>query len=354
MLAEGRAKEAAGRPRKEHTSIQWFGTLPQEALVALDVARISDPEQLAALAPVLTELQNARLRNAPHCRPIAPAELGQAAASDKRFAERAILVARRGERVVGWCHVEPPGTARTAGDVYPYVGGEVVFQSGLPFHEAVADGEEIIRALLYAALQAQAQQGQSHLELLAPEDCGAEGALRAQGMQPADKWATYVSPMSEGPVGRGKLTVRSLAEAELSGLPALLAELGVLAGEFTDDDFRQLRRRFPDFEPDGLLVAVREDEAVGYAAVMIDSAYTSATGRSRAWLGLGPLGIGVRRVPEHASWLAVLVNAAHIVAARRGAQELAIVASLDSRDRSFWERLGFQPEVRWRRWRADV
>ncbi len=322
--------------------------------MALDVLRISEREELVDLAPTLGELQNAQVSSAPHCRPITPDELQDRARTDNRFAERTILVARDGDRVAGWSHLEPPRIARTAGDVYPYVGGEVAFQSGLPLCRAGPTDEEVIRALLYGACQARAQQSQPHLELFAPDDCGAEAALRAEGLQPADDWATYVVSVSEGPAGSTPLTVRAARETEFQDLPTLLQDLSLLAGEFTGDDFAQLRRRFPDFGTDGLLVALQANKVVGYAAVMMDPAYASATGRERAWLGLGPLGIGVRRVPEQAEWLRCLANAARIVACRQGAGELALVASLDSRERTFWQKLGFQPEVRWRRWRVDL
>lgn len=354
MCRETEAKEARPGAWKGFTVIGSLQTGPQEAPVALDVRRISDREQLAHLAPALAELHNSEVGSAPHCRPVATDEIQDWARADNRFAERTILVAQRGGEVVGWSHLEPPGVARTAGDLYPYLGGEVVFQSGLPFSRAGPGDEEVIRGLLYAACQAQAQQGVPHLELLAPADCGAEAALRAEGLQPADDWATYVVPVAQGPAGSTPLTVRAASPGEVADLPELLHALDLLTGEFTDEDFRALRERFPGFRRDGLLVAQRADEVVGYAAVMLDPAYAGATGRERAWLGLGPLGIGVRGVPEQAGWLRTLANAARIVAFRQGAGELALVASLDSRERTFWEGLGFDPEVRWRRWRVDL
>lgn len=327
---------------------------PQEAQVVLDVERLTQPAQLADLAPVLADLQNAQLEVAPHYRPITARELEDFAAADKRFRDRAILVARHDEAVAGWCHLEPPGTARTGGDLYPYVGGEVAFQPGLPFAAAGHDGVEVVRALLYGACQIRAQQACLHLELFAPQTCETTRALRDEGLQPADDWATYVVPVSEARRGSASLTVRAVEAGEVQELPTRLSDLGLIAGDFAASDLRQLLRQFPGSGPDGLLLALRSGEVVGYAAVTVDPVYASATGRDRAWLGLGPLGLGIRGAAEHPELLGSLVSAACIKAFAQGASELAIVAGLGGRGRGFWEGLGFRAEVRWRRWRVDL
>ena len=327
---------------------------PQEAQVALDVERLTRPDQLVDLAPALADLQNAQLELAPHYRPIAARELTDFAEADSRFRERAVLVARRDEIVVGWCHLEPPNTARTAGDLYPYVGGEVAFQPGLPFAARGPDDVEVVRALLYGACQIRAQQERPHLELFAQEDCNAKRALRNEGLQPADDWATYVMPVSEAHRGSARLTVRAVQEGELQDLPTRLSDLGLVTGDFAGGDLRQLLGRFPGCGSDGLLLALRANEVAGYAAVTVDPVYASATGRDRAWLGLGPLGIGIRGAAEQPELLGSLVKAACIKAFSQGASELALVAGLGSRERDFWEGLGFRTEVRWRRWRVDL
>jgi hypothetical protein len=324
------------------------------SLVSLSVERIDVSAQLVALAETLAELQRADQVSAPHYRPVTASQIERFLKLDNRARERAVLVARRGEAVVGWCHVEPPAAARTGGDVYPLVGAEVAFQPGLPHAAPGPEYGEIARALLYAACQVRAQQEAAHVELFAPDGCWAEQVLRGLGFQPADRWGTYVSQLSGGAVGQAPLTVSSLREPELPSFPALLAEHGLIESEFTSDDLARLVATVPGFAPQGLLLARRSGAVAGYAAVMVDREYASATGRERAWLGFGPLGMAVVPSGEQSDWLRTLVQAAAISASARGAQELAFVASTEGKQLSVWGRLDFVVEVRWRRWRTDL
>lgn len=322
--------------------------------MALDIERLSDREEAISLAPVLAELQEADLVALPHYRPVGAEEIVRFVQTDRRFSERAIIVARRDGEPKGWCHLEPPTTARTAGDIYPLVGGQAVFQPGLPHARADAEHADVVRGLLYACCQARAQQGQRHVEVYAPLECGSEGALRAAGFQPADNWATYLSTLGDGVVGRSPLSVSAVREPELDLLPPKLRELGLIQGEFTPDDLRQLIESFPGFTCQGLLIAERSGEMAGYAAAMVDAAYVSATDRRRAWVGFGPLGMGVLSGGEQEDWVSTLISATSISAFCRGATELAFVGSAEGRQPAVWGKLGFAIEVRWRRWRTDL
>jgi hypothetical protein len=322
--------------------------------VALDIERLTAVQQVVGLAEALAELQAAEQVSAPHCRPVTADEIADLARRDNRFSERGLLVARRDEGVVGWCHVEPPGVARAAGDLYPYVGGEAVFQSGLP-HAVPGPGyPEIIRGLLYAACQVRAQQDARHAELFVPDGSWAEQLLRGTGFQPADRWGTYVAPLAGGPIGEARLTVSPLRAADLDGLPVLLSEARLVEGEFGPEDLARLAASFRGFTPQGLLLARRSGAVAGYAAVTIDPAYVSATGRDRAWLAFGPLGMAVPPSGEQQEWLRALARAAAINAFARGATELAFVGGMEGRQPSVWAKLDFAIEVRWRRWRIDL
>ncbi len=320
----------------------------------LAIERLTDRDQVIAMAPALAELQEADLVSLPHYRPVTGDDIATYAGTDNRFSERAIIVATRGAEPVGWCHVEPPAVARTAGDLYPYTGGQVVFQPGLPHARADAEHSSVIRGLLYAASQVRAQQGARYVELFAPEDCGSEAALRAEGFQPVDNWATYLSALGDGKAGRSPLAVSAVREAELELVPAKLLQLGLLEGEFTVEDLAQLAGSVPGFTSQGLLIAERAREIVGYVAAMVDEAYVSATSRKRAWLGFGPLGMGVLPGGEQEEWIRTLVSAASISAFCRGATELAFVGSAEGRQPAVWEKLGFIREARWRRWRSGL
>ncbi len=322
--------------------------------MSLTIERIADRDQLESLAVPLAELQKADQVSAPHYRPVAVEDLVQAIRSDNRLADRALLVARRDEAVVGWCHVEPLQIARAGGDLHPYVGAEVVFQSGLPLAAPGPDYAEVARGLLYAACQVRAQQEKRCVEVFAPDGCWAEQVLRSVGFQPADRWGTYVGLLTGGPIGQSHLSVSPLREADLPSFPGLLAELQLVEGEFTSDDLNRLIATFPDFTPQGLLLARRSGTVAGYAAVMIDRAYASATSRERAWLGFGPLGMAVVPSGEQTDWLRTLIRAAAISAFARGATELAFVASAEGKQTAVWSRLDFRVEVRWRRWRVDL
>ena len=320
----------------------------------LTIERIASPEGLVSLADELAELQKADQVSAPHYRPVTADEIRAYVRLDNRFADRALLVARRDQAVVGWCHVEPPGVARAGGDLHPYVGAEVVFQPGLPHAPPSPEYAEVARGLLYAACQVRAQQDARHVELFAPDGCWAEQVLRSVGFQPADRWGTYVALLAGGPIGQSHLSVTPLKGNDVASFPGILAELDLIDGEFTTDDLNRLAATFPGFAPQGLLLARRSGALAGYAAVMIDPAYASATGRERAWLGFGPLGMAVVPSGEQTEWLRTLVRAAAISAFSRGASELAFVASTEGKQPTVWGRLDFRVEARWRRWRTDL
>jgi hypothetical protein len=322
--------------------------------VDLTIERIAAPDHLATLADQLAELQKADQVSAPHCRPVTADEIRAYARLDNRFADRALLVARRDRDVVGWCHVEPPNVARAGGDLHPYVGAEVVFQPGLPHAVPGPEYAEVARGLLYAACQVRAQQDLPHVELFAPDGCWAEQVLRSVGFQPADRWGTYVALLTGGPIGQPHLSVTPLKENDVASLPGILADLGLLEGEFTPEDLDRLAVTLPGFTAQGLLLARRSGALAGYVVVMIDPAYASATGRERAWLGLGPLGMAVVPSGEQTEWLRTLARAAAISAFSRGATELAFVASTEGKQSTVWSRLDFRVEVRWRRWRIDL
>ena len=322
--------------------------------MGLDIQRILDPTQVLDLAPILADLLKAALATAPHYRPVAVEELGRRVHNDTRFSQRALLVAFSDGTPCGWCHLEPLGLAQAAGDLYPYAGAQIVFQPGLP-HVHAGDGySAVVRALLYAACQIRAQQGAAVAELYAPADSAADDALRAEGFQPVDAWATYVTGLSGAKAGRAPLHVSSVKAAGLDRVPALLREVGLLAGDFEPSDLAALIASCPDFDAQGLLLAQSAGEIVGYAAVMVDRAYVAATGRKRAWLGFGPFGLAALPGPEHAERIATLVSAARISAFCRGATELAFVANAEGRQPVIWAERGFEMEVPWRRWRTEL
>lgn len=322
--------------------------------MSLDIQRIPDPDQFVLLAEPLAGLQNAGLPDAPHCRPVTAEELIRRVRCDRRFGDRAILVAYEVGTPVGWCHLEPPSVALTGGDLYPYVGGHTVFQPGLPHIPSGAEYSPTLRALLYAACQVRAQQGASSVELFAPVQCPAERELRAAGFESTDVWATYVSDIGHARPGRAPLHVSSVRPSDAHRFVVLLIEAGLIHGEFTPDDLLSLMEAAGDFDSQSLLLAETEAQVVGYAAVVIDPSYVAATGRRRAWFGFGPLGMAALRGPEHPERIATLISGARISAFCRGATELALVASAERDQTGRWADRGFTVEVRWRRWVARL
>jgi hypothetical protein len=322
--------------------------------VGLDIRRLADRSAVLDVASILVDLHKASSVAAPHYRPISTEELERRLTSDPRFAQRAILLAERDGGPCGWCHLEPPAIALTGGDVYPYVGGHVVFQPGLP-HVPPGHGHgPTVRALLYAVLQIRAQQGAQTVELFASAGSAAEDALRAEGFQQADEWATYVSPLASARAGRAPLHVAAIRASDLPGFPAQLEALGLLARPFTDEDLQGLIASFAGFDLQGVLVAQSNGRPVGYVVVMVDGSYVAATGRKRAWLGFGPLALGAVAGPEHHERLATLISAARISAFCRGATELAVVAGAEGREVAAWADRGFEREVPWWRWRTQL
>ena len=322
--------------------------------MSLDIQRISHPDGVRRLAPELADLQNRAGADAPHYRPIAIEEIERRLRHDPRFRERAILVARDDRGSVGWCHLEPVGMALTGGDLYPYVGAHSVFAPGVPH---VPDGEAYsaaVRGLLYAACQIRAQQGAPTVELFTPEGSAAEDSLHAEGFQPVDAWATYVAGLSGARAGRAPLHVSSVPRSEVDRLPRVLREAGLLDREFTPGDLSALSEAAGNLDSQGLLIAETGGSVVGYAAVMADDAYSAATGRQRAWIGFGPLGMGALPGPEQMERFATLLSAARISAFCRGAVELAFVASAEGHQPGIWAERGFGIEARWRRWRTEL
>jgi len=320
----------------------------------LDIQRLSHPEEVRSLAPTLAALQNAAGADAPHYRPVAAEEIERRLHRDPRFRERAILVARECSEAIGWCHLEPPEVALTGGDLYPYVGAHSAFAPGAPHVPRREGYSAITRGLLYAACQIRAQQGAEAVELFVPDGSPAEEPLRAEGFQPVDAWATYVAGLSGVRTGRAPLHVSSVRRADIDRFPLVLTETGLIDRTFTPGDLAALIESAGNFDPQGLLIAQTAGSVVGYAAVMEDPAYSAATGRARAWLGFGPLGMGALPGPEQIERFATLVSAARISAFCRGAKELAFVGSAEVQQPHVWEERGFAVEARWRRWRTEL
>lgn len=315
------------------------------------IRRIETITDLGALSEGLAALQNEAYCDLPNFRPVQAEEFVSKARADRRWPARLLFVAER-DGLVGFVCVEPTWQARPGGDVYPYVGGEIVLQASVvPSTQA---DDEVQGRLLRRAMRELASRGQRRMRVVVPAEAGFLNALFGrEGFQEHGRLLSLRAAVGAQRMGQPGCTTRPLREQDLDTVLALhnssFRGLHKAYGweDVRPEDVALLQRTARGYDPKGFIVAEAEGDIVGYAAAMADQALNAAHGVERGFFALGPLGLAVgSSAGEEVSRSLMLAGMASLAA--RGCKEAELVTEAqDEAALRFFSELGFQRVTEW-------
>ncbi len=324
----------------------------------MKVRRIETVGELADLSEQLARLSNATCSRLPNFRPLEPAELAAKGRADRRFPARLLLVAHD-HRVLGWASVEPPWQAHAGGDIYPYVGGEVVLQpSALP---ALDDNPEIQAALVRRAMRELVARGKSSVEAVVPPEVeGLRGVLGSAGFVEQRRLLSVRAPVGGQRLVDGECRTRAAREGELGAVlklhNAAFAAVHKAYGwrVVGPADLVLLARSAKGYDARGIIVCQLDDEIMGYVVAMADRAFNEQHSLRRGFFALGPLGLATRAgSPPEVSRALMLSGMASLAA--RGCNEAELVTDADDAAAlRFYADLEFRPAREWLVLRAPL
>jgi ribosomal protein S18 acetylase RimI-like enzyme len=319
------------------------------------IHRIETVAELSEGAEGLAAMQNQAYEGTPNFRPVTGAELVAKARSDRRFPARLLLVAREGSRVLGWINVEPTWQPNIGGDIYPYVGGEIVFQPSLV---PVAPGPraDAVRAqLLRRAMRELAQRGKSELQLIVPEgDAAFGGVLEEQGFREIERMVSFRAEMGPQEMKASGCVTRRMRADDL----AAVIDLHNAAFEhiqklhrwqrLTREDLSLLEASVRGYDANGMIVAEWDGRIAGYITAMTDPAYDGVHGTRRGWIGFAQMGLAVSPDSQGLGVGRALMLAAMASLMQRGCQDVELITDRESEQAmGFYRALGFEVVRQW-------
>lgn len=337
------------------------------------VQRLQRLEQIRGVAPALAATHNEAYAATPNYRPITAEEILRKACLDHRLEQRLIYVWTRGTEVLAWCNVEPPSQANIGGDLYPYVGGEMVLQPSLIALHPDWRGCGLEAKLLTVAATDLAAGGKPAMQLiLSEEDQDARALYHEAGFREIGRMVSLRATLAQlQPDPRGVTTRRLRTE----NLPQLLrlhnaafAELCRLRGwqALSVEDLDLLRQSVTGYDDRGVLLAYRDGEPVGYVAAMVDPVFNEQHGdqddrgdqdgrggqngrrAKRGWIGLAQLGLTVAPELYGQGLGSGLMAAALVYLAGRQMKEAELITDLQNHQAvAFYTALGFEAVREW-------
>jgi hypothetical protein len=315
------------------------------------IRRIETVSELAELSEDLARLHNATCAPLPNFRPLDPAELAAKGRADRRFPARLILLAYE-HRPLGWVSVEPTWQAHAGGDLYPYVGGEIVLQpSAIP---ALDDDAEVQEALVRRALRELAARGKRLMEVVVPAEAeGLTEVYQRVGFAAHRRFLSLRAPVGGQRLVDGECRTRSVREAELGDVLklhnfAFAAMHKAYGWQFVSmEDLVLLSRSAKGFDPRGIIVCELENDLVGYVVAMTDAAFNEHHSLRRGFFALGPLGLATKQgSPPDVSRALMLSGMAYLAA--HGCSEAELVTdAADHAALAFYADLEFAPVQEW-------
>jgi len=317
----------------------------------LAIRKLDTISGLAALSEGLAALHNEAYRDLPNFRPVQAQEFVDKAKADRRWPARLLFVAED-DAPCGFVSIEPTWAARSAGDLYPYVGGEIVLQaSAVP---AAGADDEVQGRLLRRAMRELASRGQQRMQVMVPAEASYLNALFArEGFREHRRLFSLRAKVGAQRMSPAPCTTRVMREQDLPAVLELhnrrFAGLHKAYGweDVRPEDVTLLQNTARGCDPKGFLVAEADGEIVGYVTAMADEAFNAAHGLKRGFLALGPLGMAVSSFTAPAVSTGLALAALTSLAAR-GCTEAELVAEADDQaGLRFFADLGFKPVTEW-------
>lgn len=317
------------------------------------VHRIETVAELSECAERLSAVHNAAYEATPNYRPICADELIAKARADRRFPARIILVGRDGDDVLGWINVEPTWQPNIGGDIYPYVGGEVVFQPSLV--PCVRGAEAVRTSLLRRAMRELAQRGKAQLQMIVPDDDeGLAGLLRDEGFREIERMVSFRAEMGPQEMKATRCTTRRMRPDDLEAVidvhNAAFEHIRRLHKweALTREDFSLLEAYVGGYDPRGMMVAESHGRVVGYVTAMIDPVYDETHGTRRGWIGLAQMGLATAPESQGMGVGRALMLGAMASLMQRGCADVELITDRESdQAMGFYGALGFREVREW-------
>lgn len=319
------------------------------------IHRIETIAELSERAEGLAAIHNQAYEGTPNFRPVSGAELIAKAKSDRRFPARLLLVAREGNRALGWINVEPTWQPNVGGDIYPYVGGEIVFQPSLVPVAPGPRADAVRTQLIRRAMRELAQRGKSELQVIVPEGDAALGSLlQSLGFREIERMVSFHAEMGPQEMKASRCVTRRMRAEDL----AAVMDVHNAAFEpiqrlhrwqrLTPEDFSLLEASVRGYDPNGMIVAEYDGRIAGYITAMTDPAYDAIHGTRRGWIGFAQMGLAVSPDSQGLGVGRALMLAAMASLMQRGCRDVELITDRESEQAmGFYRALGFEEVRRW-------
>ncbi len=319
------------------------------------LCKIERREQLRGSAPQLAQVYNETYAGTPNYRPVTAEELVAKGEADPRFAERPIYAWLRGNEVLAWCSAEPARQANTGGDIYPYVGGEIVFQPSLIPTRDGWQGRGLEQELLDRVKGDLAAQGQAVMRVVVTDhDADVRELYREAGFAEVGRMVSLRAVPAEVGPPLTPVATRHLREEDTAALLTIhneaFHEMTAAHGwePMRAEDWELLRDTVVGYDARGVLLAHHERELAGYVVAMIDTAFNRAHGVKRGWIRLARLGLAVGRKFQGLGVETTLMTAAMVSLVGRGMREVELVADRNNdRALDLYTAAGFEEVREW-------
>jgi ribosomal protein S18 acetylase RimI-like enzyme len=318
------------------------------------IRRVETTSELARLAEPIAAVYNETYEPTSNFRPVQADELVTKARADRRFHARLILVAEEGGELQGCVSVEPVWQPNVGGDVYPYVGGEIVFQPSLL--PARGDGVEATqRRLLCEAKRALGNRGKSSLQMIVTEDDGSYmELLKDEGFREIERMVSLRAEIASQKGEPARCIARQMLPQDV---PDVIAVHNAAFDEIrelhkwepmTADELAVLQKCVRGYDKRGMIVAEWHGHIVGYVTAMIDPVYNATHGTKRGFIGFSQMGLAVSPRSQGLGVGKTLMLAASASLLARGCRDVELITDRESeRAMGFYHGMGFTEVREW-------
>ncbi len=318
------------------------------------IRRVETINELSRLAEPIAAVYNDAYEGTSNFRPIEPDELVAKARADRHFPGRLIFVVHEGGDVCGCVSVEPVWQPNVGGDIYPYVGGEIVFQPSL-LPVKGDNAEQVQRRLLCEAKRALRSRGKKNLQMIVPEgDAALIELLRDEGFEEIGRMVSLRAEIASQKGEQTKCTPRQMLPQDVSAVidihNAAFEEIRKLHKweKMTADELAVLAKSVRGCDKRGMIVAEWHGHVVGYIAAMIDPVYNATHGTQRGFIGFSQMGLAVSPRSQGLGVGKTLMLAASASLLARGCRDVELITDRESdQAMGFYRALGFTDVREW-------
>ncbi|MGD8238705.1 MAG: GNAT family N-acetyltransferase [Armatimonadota bacterium] len=318
------------------------------------IRRVEMTPELSRLAEPIAAVYNEAYQGTGNYRPIEGDELIAKARADRHFLGRLILVAEADGEVEGCVSVEPVWQPNVGGDIYPYAGGEIVFQPSL-LPARGDNAEDTRRRLLREAKRALGSRGKTSVQMIVPEDDAAGRALLMdEGFEEIERMVSLRAEIASQRGEASRCTARQMLPQDVAAVMDIhnsaFEDIRKLHKweEMTADELAVLGKSVRGYDKRGMIVAEWRGHVVGYVTAMIDPVYNAAHGTRRGFIGFSQMGLAVSPRSQGLGVGRTLMLAASASLLARGCCDVELITDRESdQAMGFYRALGFTEVRQW-------